>query len=96
MSGSAKRGERCELPSGGTCLLYTSPVLLGIVLGPLAEKNFRRAMVISEGSFSIFFTRPISCAFILIAIVSVAIFGIRNYKSRKLAKQNTAETSGTK
>jgi len=28
--------------------------------------------------------------------VSVAIFGIRNYKSRKLAKQNTAETSGTK
>ena len=72
------------------------PVLLGIVLGPLAEKNFRRAMVISEGSFSIFFTRPISCAFILIAIVSVAIFGIRNYKSRKLAKQNTAETSGTK
>jgi len=53
-------------------------------------------MVISEGSFSIFFTRPISCAFILIAIVSVAIFGIRNYKSRKLAKQNTAETSGTK
>ena len=69
------------------------PILLGIVLGPLAEKNFRRAMVISEGSFSIFFTRPISCAFILIAIVSVAIFGIRNYKSRKLAKQNTAETS---
>ena len=72
------------------------PVLLGIVLGPLAEKNFRRAMVISEGSFSIFFTRPISCAFILIAIVSVAIFGIRNYKSRKLAKQNTAETSERK
>ena len=72
------------------------PILLGIVLGPLAEKNFRRAMVISEGSFSIFFTRPISCAFILIAIVSVAIFGIRNYKSRKLAKQNTAETSERK
>ena len=72
------------------------PILLGIVLGPLAEKNFRRAMVISEGSFSIFFTRPISCAFILIAIVSVVIFGIRNYKSRKLAKQNTAETSERK
>jgi len=28
--------------------------------------------------------------------VSVAIFGIRNYKSRKLAKQNTAETSERK
>ena len=31
------------------------PILLGIVLGPLAEKNFRRAMVISEGSFSILY-----------------------------------------
>ena len=58
------------------------PILLGIVLGPLAEKNFRRAMVISEGSFKIFFTRPISCAFILIAVGSVLLFAWKNYKSR--------------
>lgn len=62
------------------------PILLGIVLGPLAEKNFRRAMVISQGSYSIFFTRPISCAFIVIAVVSVIIFGIRNARSQRLAK----------
>lgn len=67
------------------------PVLLGIVLGPLAEKNFRRAMVISEGSWKIFFTRPIACAFIVIAIVSVVIFGIRNARSQKLAKENEAK-----
>ena len=58
------------------------PILLGIVLGPLAEKNFRRAMVISDGSFSIFFTRPISCAFILIALGSVLLFAWKNYKSK--------------
>lgn len=58
------------------------PILLGIVLGPLAEKNFRRAMVISEGSFKIFFTRPISCAFLLIAIGSVLLFAWKNYKAR--------------
>ena len=58
------------------------PILLGIVLGPLAEKNFRRAMVISDGSFSIFLTRPISCAFILIAIGSVLLFAWKNYKSK--------------
>ncbi len=58
------------------------PILLGIVLGPLAEKNFRRAMVISEGSFKIFFTRPISCAFILIAVGSVLLFAWKNYKAR--------------
>ena len=56
--------------------------MLGIVLGPLAEKNFRRAMVISEGSFKIFFTRPISCAFLLIAIGSVLLFAWKNYKAR--------------
>ena len=62
------------------------PILLGIVLGPLAEKNFRRAMVISEGSFSIFFTRPISCTFILIAIVSVAIFWHPKLQVQKAGK----------
>lgn len=67
------------------------PILLGIVLGPLAEKNFRRAMVISEGSFSIFFTRPISCAFILIAVGSVLLFAWRNYKSSRAAKETAAK-----
>ena len=62
------------------------PILLGIVLGPLAEKNFRRAMIISQGSVSIFFTRPISCAFILVALASVLIFAWRNHKSRKQQK----------
>lgn len=65
------------------------PILLGIVLGPLAEKNFRRAMVISKGSFDIFFTRPISCAFIVIAIGSILLFAFKNYRARKRAQQNT-------
>lgn len=63
------------------------PILLGMVLGPLAEKNFRRAMVVSGGSAEIFFTRPISCAFILIAVGSVLLFAWRNYKARSKAKQ---------
>ena len=48
-------------------------------------------MVISEGSFKIFFTRPISCAFILIAVASVLLFAWKNYKATKLAKQNTVQ-----
>ncbi len=63
------------------------PILLGMVLGPLAEKNFRRAMVVSGGSAEIFFTRPISCAFILIAVGSVLLFAWRNYKARSKARQ---------
>ena len=58
------------------------PILLGIVLGPLAEKNFRRALVLSDGSLDIFFTRPISCAFILIAVGSILLFAWKNHKAK--------------
>ena len=37
-----------------------SPVVLGFVLGPLLEENFRRAMLLSRGELSVFITRPIS------------------------------------
>ena len=36
------------------------PAVLGLVLGPLAELQFRRAIAISEGDLSVFVTRPIS------------------------------------
>lgn len=57
------------------------PILLGIVLGPLAENNFRRAMVLSEGSPIIFVQRPISLLFLAIAVVSVLVFFLRNRKT---------------
>lgn len=44
--------------------LPLSTVVLGLVLGPLAEKEFRRSIEMSNGSMGIFFTRPI-CAFLL-------------------------------
>src|SRR6201999_3906571 len=38
-----------------------APILLGYVLGPMVEENFRRAMVLSQGDPVIFVDRPISC-----------------------------------
>jgi TctA family transporter len=53
-----------------------APMLLGYVLGPMMEENLRRSMLMSGGDASVFFTRPISVAFIiatlLILIVMVA------------------------
>lgn len=60
------------------------PILLGIVLGPLAEINFRRALVLSNGSLNIFVTRPISLAFIVIAIVSVTVFLIKSFRTNTI------------
>src|SRR5437879_6368929 len=37
-----------------------APLMLGFILGPMLEENFRRAMLLSRGSFGSFLTRPIS------------------------------------
>jgi TctA family transporter len=41
-----------------------APILLGYVLGPLVEENFRRALLLSRGDLRVFFERPISLVFI--------------------------------
>ena len=45
------------------------PMLLGIILGPIIESNFRRSITMSRGSLGIFFERPLSAIFIIIAII---------------------------
>ncbi len=52
-----------------------APLVLGIVLGDILDKNFRRAMVLSDGSVEPLFTRPISAvlAIITISVVCLAI-----------------------
>jgi putative tricarboxylic transport membrane protein len=40
--------------------LDPSPLMLGFILGPMLEENFRRAMLLSDGSFTTFVTRPVS------------------------------------
>lgn len=60
-----------------------TPILLGIVLGPLTEINFRRAMVLSDGSPEIFVQRPISLAFLLIAAFSLTVFTLKGMRHRQ-------------
>jgi putative tricarboxylic transport membrane protein len=51
----------------------TVPLLLGMVLGPQLEEYLRRAMLISDGDFSVFFTRPISAVLLGAAVVILAV-----------------------
>jgi putative tricarboxylic transport membrane protein len=48
------------------------PAVLGLILGPLSEQQFRRAIAISEGDLSVFLTRPIS-AIVLLAAAAVLL-----------------------
>ena len=49
-----------------------APLLLGFVLGPMVEENFRRALLLSRGDPMVFVERPISLAFITAAILLIA------------------------
>ncbi len=44
-----------------------APLLLAFVLGPMFESNLRQSLTLSKGSFSIFFTRPISAVALILA-----------------------------
>ena len=49
----------------------TSPVIIGMILGPFAEQQFRRAMTISQGDLTVFLTRPISVTLLSIALLAI-------------------------
>jgi len=46
-----------------------APCIIGLILGPMAEGQFRRALAISQGDPSVFLTQPISAGFLLAALV---------------------------
>ena len=48
-----------------------APILLGYVLGPLVEENFRRALLLSRGDLLVFFERPISAGFMMVSILLI-------------------------
>ena len=64
---------QCEAP----------PLLLGFVLGPMMEENFRRALLLSRGDFTVFVTRPLSGCLLLTALILVALVSIPAFKKTR-------------
>jgi len=62
------------------------PIVLGMVLGPLAETALRQSLLISGGSFSIFITRPISAIFLAICALSVFFAFVKNKKQQPVSE----------
>ena len=59
-----------------------APLVLAFILGPVLEKSMRQSLRISGGSFSIFFTRPISVALLtLAALVLVSYFVLEKQRT---------------
>jgi putative tricarboxylic transport membrane protein len=62
-----------------------APAVIGMILGPMAEQQFRRALAISQGDPAIFFTRPISATLLglaIFALISVPLY--RYWEPKKI------------
>ena len=64
---------KCEAP----------PLLLGFVLGPMMEENFRRALLLSRGDFTVFVTRPLSGCLLAAALFLIVIVMIPAFKKTR-------------
>ena len=65
-----------------------APLLLGFILGPIMEENFRRALVITQGDFHVFVSRPISATLLAVsAILLITLFVPAILRGREVAFQ---------
>ena len=74
-----------------------SPIVIGIILGPLAETNLRRSLMMSQGDVSIFFTRPVCATFIVIAVLTLFLPIVspmwKNWRQKTLKKKQDAQSN---
>ena len=67
------------------------PILLALILGPMAESNLRRELVISQGSPAIFLQQPIALFLMGLAVISLLMAYV---SQRKVAKRVAAAAGG--
>jgi len=59
-------------------------IVIGYILGPLAEKSYLQSLQISDGSLMIFVTEPIALVLMILTIVTIAapiVMAVRNRKA---------------
>jgi TctA family transporter len=66
-----------------------APLLLGLVLGPQLEENFRRALLLSDGDFSVFVRKPISA--VLLGIVALLLLAMLSPTIKRRRKEVLVE-----
>jgi TctA family transporter len=60
-----------------------APLILGFILGPMMEENLRRAMLLSRGDPTVFFTRPLSLTLLLMAAALVVMVTLPAIKAKR-------------
>nr|WP_319520616.1 hypothetical protein [uncultured Martelella sp.] len=63
---------------------------LALIMGPMAESNFRRALSLSGGSFDFLYTRPITVALLTAAILTLFLPLVRFLMRKNRERRNPA------
>lgn len=71
-----------------------SPVVLALIMGPMAEANFRRALSLSGGSLDFLYTRPITVVLLSVAILTLLMPLYRGFFGRPVASRDTSVSGG--
>ncbi|MDU4889304.1 MAG: tripartite tricarboxylate transporter permease [Clostridium sp.] len=77
--------QKAEIPA--------SPAILGLILGPMAEKHFRTALLKSGGNYGIFFSSAICWLFILLAVGTLVLPIVKSMIAKSKAKKAAQSSS---
>ncbi|GAB4374046.1 MAG: tripartite tricarboxylate transporter permease [Spirochaetales bacterium] len=66
------------------------PLVIGVILGTMADENLRRALMVSQGSFLPFVTRPVALILVIVILVTIitSTATFKTFKARWLARKN--------
>ncbi len=61
----------------------TAPMVLGFILGPILEMNFRRSLMVANGDYWVFITRPVSGVILFLTVAALAFFAYKSFKGTR-------------
>ena len=65
-----------------------TPLVLGLILGPMLEENFQRSLALSRGDYSVFLEGPISLTLIAVIVIAIVFGAVRPLIASTLKKKN--------
>lgn len=71
-----------------------APLLLGLVLGPFLEQNFRRSLMLSRGDLMVFIERPISGSIVAVTLLIIGVMLWAAFHPKKRKPQQSLEQKG--
>lgn len=71
----------------------TAPVIVGMILGPMAEKQLRNALSISQGDWTMFLRHPISASILALTVAVVVVPRLLRWLSRRSAMRGVADAA---